>query len=105
MKQQQNYSLSNLLDEMIKRQDRSSSRNSKASMISIAAGMSIVKVLKDSHDHALPLTTLARSAGMKIWQCQELTEQLRDEGLVNIEQDDISGNDRIILTDKGLDMS
>lgn len=51
----------------------------------ISAELSIVKVLKESQDHALPLTMFARTAGMKIGQCQELTERLKDEGLVDIE--------------------
>ncbi len=97
------YSLSHLLDEMIKRQDQTPTmRGAQAPpSVSITMGLAVIKALKGTDGSALPLTALARAAGMKIGPCQEAVEMLQNEGLVDIEPDDDSGNDVVKLTEKG----
>lgn len=109
--QKKSYSLSYLLDEMIRRQEVSPGKSGTRSgsgtdqVLSLSAGLKIIKALKDADTSQMPLMLLARSTGMKIGPCQEMAERLQAEGLLNIEADDMSGNDMISLTQKGKDLT
>ncbi len=105
MTEKKSYSLSHLLDEMIKRREKAPARGGGAPSAPISMGLAVIKALKNSEDSALPLTALARAAGMKIGPCQEAVEMLQDDGLVEIEPDPAAGNDEVKLTEKGKDLS
>ena len=104
MKNQQTFSLSYLLDEMIRRQEKqkSQTRGGTSEDTTVTDGLMILKTLKsEGGAKGIPLMLLARKAGLKIGPCQEISEKLEDEGLVDIDEDDATGNDMIRLTEKG----
>ncbi len=88
------FSLSTYFDELKRREQKPD--------ISFTTTLSVLKALKNADNHTLTLTALAKTAGLKIGPCQEITDQLCEEKLLETEHDPETGNDSIRLTQKGL---
>ncbi|MBI4595414.1 MAG: hypothetical protein HY730_03440 [Candidatus Tectomicrobia bacterium] len=67
--------------------------------------LKVLKALKEALDHALTLTALARKVSLKVGPCQDICQQLSEEGLLEIEPDPETGNDLIKLSAKGMGLS
>ena len=99
-----NYSLSYYFDELKKREQAKSQKSMEKGVskdVSIIKGVELLKALKEAQNNTMPLTALSRKVNLKVGPCQELCDELKAEGLIEIETDDETGNDRISLTDKG----
>jgi len=105
MTEPKKFSLSHYFDELNRRQAEPGFQTRSAGPppgISTVDLLAVLKALKATEDQQLPLTLLAKSAGMKIGYCEEIASRLADEGLIEIMPDDQTGNDRIVLTEKGM---
>ncbi len=69
-----------------------------------STGLNILKALKTATDQKLNLMGLSRALGLKIGACQQIAERLQEEGLIDIEADQDTGNDNILLTRKGMEL-
>jgi len=98
---QKQFSLSSLLDEMKIRENIINKKENNPQEINISSGISLLKELKNNNHARLSLMSLARACNLTISKCQEIAQQLKSEGLVDIDIDDETGNDLIILTEKG----
>ena len=102
MKDLKEFSLSYYLDELKRREGKKAQEEVSAALSATTVSIEVLKAIKEAKDHQLPLTTLARKVNLKIAPCQEVCEHLRDEGLIEIEPDQETGNDWIKLSDKGM---
>ncbi len=93
------FSLSTYFDELKRREQKPHTPHTPEILTTT---LSLIKALKNADDHTLTLAALARAAGLKIGPCQEITDQLCNEGILDTEPDPETGNDRIKLTQKGL---
>jgi len=95
------YSLSYYFEFLRQKQIRRGYRKLAEDAYSTTDLVAALKVLKDSPQQPMPLTALARATGLRFGPCEELVEHLEDEGLVEVEEDERTGNDLIALTQKG----
>ena len=89
-------------EELKRRQQQESTTKGPSRDLPITNGIEILRALKEAKDYTLPLITLARKVNIKVGPCQELSDELENEGLITIDRDDEMGNDWITLTEKGL---
>jgi predicted transcriptional regulator len=102
MESKMNYSLSHYFDELKKRQ-QTKSQKGMTKEVSISHGIELLKALKEAQDQTLTLIALARRVNLRVGSCEEICYELKEEGLIEIERDEI-GNDRISLTDRGREL-
>jgi hypothetical protein len=97
------FSLSYYFEELKRREDRACRQPATVPVTpTVADRLVVLKSLKFSPDGDLNILTLARSAGIRIGPCQDIVDQLLNEGLVDVESDPTGGNDRIRLSDQGV---
>jgi len=101
MNTQKQFSLSSLFDEMKNRENIFNKKDNNPKEVNISSGISLLKELKNNAHKSLSLMSLARACKITISRCQNIANQLKSEGLVEIDIDDETGNDQIILTEKG----
>ncbi|MGA1864318.1 MAG: hypothetical protein ACMUHX_04580 [bacterium] len=97
---QKQFSLSNYFDELGQKKKEKSSGPLRVGS-SFSAQMSVIKSLMTAENHTMPFMALARSSQLKLDVCQEIVNGLQDEGIVEVEPDYNTGNDKIKLTQKG----
>ncbi len=102
MNKQREFSLSYYFEEL--RKYRKGPRGFSEETFSTTTSVAVLKTLKGAEEEKLTLTALARATKLKIASCQEVVDHLGDEGLVEIERDEETGNDLIALTSKGRDL-
>ena len=96
MASKRDFSLSYFLDQQ--------TRGVKAPAYAAADMLAVLKALKSSDNHTGRLLGIARASQLKIAACQEILEGLEREGLVTIEPDNETGNDKVTLTKKGVEL-
>lgn len=104
MDKHREFSLSYYFEEMRRKQYQAGPRGFSEETVSTTASVAVLKTLKGAEEKKLTLMALARSVNLQIASCQEVVEHLGDEGLVEIEKDEETGNDLIALTPKGRDL-
>jgi len=105
MNEQRDFSLSYYFEELRQRTyQKGPQKEVSEEKVSFTIRVAVLKTLKGMEEHKLTLMTLARSLNMKIATCQEIVEYLGEEGLVEIETDEETGNDLIKLTQKGTEL-
>ncbi len=106
MKESKSYSLSHYFD-LLKRKEQPLIRQVREisrPREEFSTGLNILKALKTSDNQRLTLMGLSRALGVKIGACQEIADRLQEEGLIDIEADQHTGNDNILLTQKGIEL-
>ena len=97
------FSLSYYFDELKRREDRTFQRSVNGPETpTVSDRLAVIKSLKTAPDATRDMLSLSRSAGIRIGECQDIVNQLRQEGLVDVESDPAEGNDRVRLSDRGI---
>jgi len=98
-----NFSLSEYFNQIKRPQKKVKMFRQEASAetLSTVDRIAVLKALKAAADQKLPLTALAKAANMKLGSCEELVEELADEELLEVAEDDDTGNPIVSLTLKG----
>jgi predicted transcriptional regulator len=103
--EQKSFSLSHYFDELRKREEKKKETKSGVQRSSsFAARLSVIKSLMAADNNTLPFMALAKDSQLNLDACKEIIEGLQDEGLVEIDPDYATGNDRIRLTQEGKEL-